>query len=389
MLGQAERAGCSTLIAARIVECLLDHAALEFGDRKQEIARAAQGHLVAAFLEIPRKRVGHQLAIGRHSHDARDVGLQLSDIARPIALGEDSEEIPREVRRGAMLVDRELLDEVPGKGGDVRLAFTQRRHVDRKDTEAEEQILAEQPVTHSLRQVGVRRRDHPDVDRDRLARTDHRDFLALQYSKQLGLLIERHLTDLVQEQGATIGQLEHAPAPVHTGRGSTLDPEQLALEQVGTDRRAVDRDERFLGARAQPMKLLRHELLAGAALTREQHAHVLPSGDADHRLQLAHDGVRAQQVRVVGPHGGLTAERAILVDEALVHALDLLLSATLLDGHGHEMREPLEQAPVGIRERIGAPRIVEINGAHHAPPHEQRHGDHAPQTHVRHALRAE
>ena len=51
-------------------------------------------------------------------------------------------------------------------------------------------------------------------------------------------------------------------------------PEQLALEEALGDRRAVDGDERAVGATAVGVQRLGHELLAGAALAGDEHDRV-------------------------------------------------------------------------------------------------------------------
>ena len=58
------------------------------------------------------------------------------------------------------------------------------------------------------------------------------------------------------------------------GERALLVAEQLGLEQVLGDRRAVDRDERPVGARAERVQRAREQLLAGAALAFEQHRRV-------------------------------------------------------------------------------------------------------------------
>ena len=58
------------------------------------------------------------------------------------------------------------------------------------------------------------------------------------------------------------------------GERALLVAEQLGLEQVLRDRRAVDRDKRAVGARTERVERAREQLLAGAALAFEQHRRV-------------------------------------------------------------------------------------------------------------------
>src|SRR5690606_23138635 len=88
---------------------------------------------------------------------------------------------------------------------------------------------------------------------------------------QLRLQRERHVADLVEEQGAAVGDLDLAGRLAHGARErALLEAEQLRLEQRLRDRGAVDRNERLLRARAQVVDRAREELLAGAALAEQQ-----------------------------------------------------------------------------------------------------------------------
>ena len=54
----------------------------------------------------------------------------------------------------------------------------------------------------------------------------------LQHAQQLDLELERHVADLVEEDGAAVGQLELAEPPVlGVGEGALLVAEQLGLEE--------------------------------------------------------------------------------------------------------------------------------------------------------------
>ncbi len=72
----------------------------------------------------------------------------------------------------------------------------------------------------------------------------------LQHAQQLGLQERRHLADLVQHQRAAGRQFEQADA-VGGGAGerALLVAEELRLDEILRQRRAVDLDERALGPR--------------------------------------------------------------------------------------------------------------------------------------------
>ena len=79
------------------------------------------------------------------------------------------------------------------------------------------------------------------------------------------------------------------------GEGAPLVPEQLALDEVLRDGRAVHLDERLVAPRRAPVERLRDELLAGAALAGDEDrrggVRHLPDDVVDglHRRRLAHE----------------------------------------------------------------------------------------------------
>ncbi len=85
----------------------------------------------------------------------------------------------------------------------------------------------------------------------------------------------RQVADLVEEQRAAVGVFD-LPLRLlrRAGERAALVAEQLALEQVLGDRRAVERDELLVLARRQVVQAAREQLLAGAALAEQQHRHV-------------------------------------------------------------------------------------------------------------------
>src|SRR4030095_10092994 len=86
---------------------------------------------------------------------------------------------------------------------------------------------------------------------ERAAAADPLEPLLLQDAQQLGLELGLELADLVEGERAAVGELD--PAALALGRAgerALLVAEQLALEQLLAERRAVDRHERARRARA-------------------------------------------------------------------------------------------------------------------------------------------
>src|SRR5690606_32865161 len=96
------------------------------------------------------------------------------------------------------------------------------------------------------------------------------------------------LADLVQEEGATVGEVE-APGlgGDRAGEGAPLVAEELRLHQVLGDRRAVDADEGLVVPGALFEQAPGDDLLAGPALSGDEHGGGGGGDPGDHVLDLA------------------------------------------------------------------------------------------------------
>ncbi|EXI73003.1 MAG: hypothetical protein AW07_02935 [Candidatus Accumulibacter sp. SK-11] len=183
-----------------------------------------------------------------------------------------------------------------GKQRGIARAGTQRRYVHDDFRQTIKQILAETTLADQVLQILVRRADDADVDRDLLAAANPLDHPLLQESQQLCLQVVRQITDLVEHQRTVVGRLDLARRRLAgTRKGPLLVAEELALQEVVGNRRAVDGNEALATPRRRLVQPTREQLLAGTALTEQQHGRI---GDSD-ALDRPAD---AQQIRVAGDH---------------------------------------------------------------------------------------
>ena len=99
----------------------------------------------------------------------------------------------------------------------------QRRHAQRVDLESVVEIGAKAAFGHLLLQIPVGGGDEAHIHPQRPIGADTLDLALLQGPQQLGLQAEGQFADLVQEQGATVGQLELAgPITDGTGEGARI-----------------------------------------------------------------------------------------------------------------------------------------------------------------------
>src|SRR5439155_2580690 len=125
---------------------------------------------------------------------------------------------------------------------------------------------AEAPRPDAGLQVLVGRGDQPDVHPDRRVTADALHLLLLDRAQELGLGLERHVADLVEEERAAVRGLELALAPGdRAGERAPLVAEELALDQLLAERRAVHLDQRLRAPRAPVVDRVGDELLPRAA----------------------------------------------------------------------------------------------------------------------------
>ena len=100
----------------------------------------------------------------------------------------------------------------------------------------------------------VGRRHQPHVDAPGARAAQALNLLLLQDPQQLGLQVERHVPDLIEEQRALVRQFKAAELlDEGTGEGPPLMAEQLALQQPRRHGSTIHRDEGVVLAYAELM----------------------------------------------------------------------------------------------------------------------------------------
>ncbi len=266
----------------------------------------------------------------RENRGAFDDVLELAHVARPVVARRALEECRRNAVEGLAQFAGCFSEEVAHEQRDVLAPFAQRRHGDREDVEPVEKVRPELAGSRAAAEVAVRCRDQPHVGAQRARAANTLELLLLEHAQELRLRLERELADLVEEDAAAVGELE-PPAPLlgRAGEGALLVAEELALDQLARQRRAVHRHERPLAARAAVVDRARDELLAGAGLAEDQHRAV---GGRDQRQlieQLREVQRPAHDLAEVVPGPDLVLEAVDDRAGALVR-LDLLPEARVL-----------------------------------------------------------
>ena len=203
---------------------------------------------------------------------------------------------PDRQARGA----RDLLDEVVHQLRHVVATLGKRRHAQRHDRQAMEQVLAEAAILDLVLQVTCRRRDDAHVDLDLGGAVDALEALLDQDAQDLALRLPRHVGDLVEVERAAMRLLERAD---DAGRArAVLDAEQLLLHPVRRNRGGVEDDERAVHPQRGFVNRTGDQFLARARRPRDHDAAVGRRDPFDRLLQMVDGDRRADEAAgVAGP----------------------------------------------------------------------------------------
>jgi len=109
--------------------------------------------------------------------------------------------------------------------------------------------------------------NHAHIHCDGALAADALHLAFFQHAQQLGLHGERHVADLIEEDGSVLRLLKLAEmASGRAGERSFFVPEQFRFNQLRRDRSAVQRDERAARPRTALMQRAGYELFSGASL---------------------------------------------------------------------------------------------------------------------------
>src|SRR5262249_46182466 len=147
--------------------------------------------------------------------------------------------------------------------GDVLPPRAEGREPQRDDVEAIEQILSKRALLDHVLQIAMGSRDEAHVRAQRLYAAEAFVFAILKQPEEFHLDGRRDFADLVQEQGAAFGELDATGlARRRAGERALLVAEELALEQVVREGRAMHLHEGPARTRAALVQRSRDELLA-------------------------------------------------------------------------------------------------------------------------------
>src|SRR5208283_4103108 len=129
----------------------------------------------------------------------------------------------------------------------VLFALAQRWYIERNDVQPIEEVFAKVALGDFVFQVLVGGGNYAGIRRDRLLLPDRHKATFVERAQHLGLRLEAHVADFIEEQRAAVGLLKLAfLVRGRAGERANAMPEQLALDQVFRDGRAVYLDKHLV-----------------------------------------------------------------------------------------------------------------------------------------------
>ena len=200
---------------------------------------------------------------------------QLANVAGPVIVEQQPARITRDAGRRPPEAAAVFVEERLTQRQHVLFALAQRRQLDREHVEPVEQVLAELAAAHRQLQIPVRRGDDARVGAQHTRPAEPLELPLLQHAQEFRLHRQAHLADFVEEQRAAAGLLELTGLALRRARKrAALVPEQLRLEQLLRQRRAVEGDERAVPARRGAVHKARGDFLPGPRFAEQQHRRI-------------------------------------------------------------------------------------------------------------------
>src|SRR5271154_782492 len=155
---------------------------------------------------------------------------------------------------------------------DIFAPFSQRRDPQAENVQAKIQIATKGALGYRLLEEPVGGGKNADIDRNAPGAAHGTDFLFLNSPQKFSLEIDRKLADLVKKHRATFGASQQPVLGlVRSCECAFHIPEELAFDQGGHQRAAVDGNEGLVVETSGVMNGASDHLLAGAALAENQH----------------------------------------------------------------------------------------------------------------------
>src|SRR5262249_4441819 len=152
---------------------------------------------------------GESLSVAQ-DHSSFDHVLKFANVARPLVFSEHLQSSLLNILYLFPGLAGVALGEVLHEQGDVLFPLPQWRAIDRKHIESIKEILTKRASVDHSRQVAVRSRDDPHVDRDGLVSADALKLTFLQDTQESNLSLCGEIADFIEKKRTAFGEFKAA-----------------------------------------------------------------------------------------------------------------------------------------------------------------------------------
>src|SRR6266849_230890 len=210
-----------------------------------------------------------------NDHQPLDEVPQFAYISWPGMAQEDFHRRIAELPRFLSVGGAEFAQKISRERRNIFSAITQRRDVKGDHVETVEEILAKGAARNLLIEILIGCGDDAHVHAQSFVGPDTLEALLLEDAQYFRLRAQAHIADFIQEERSTVGFLKFPCFVLGSARKAALEmSEELGLDQLFRNCRAVHFHEGPLAAQACGMQRVSDEFLAGAALAINQNAAV-------------------------------------------------------------------------------------------------------------------
>src|SRR6266478_9291580 len=161
-------------------------------------------------MRLPREpTLIHREILGvAHDHRSLDDVLQFANVTRPGVRLKQIEALFANCLKALSCLSCITIDEVLNQYRNIFPSFPQRGQLDRKNVKAVKEVTPEYACSDSRLQVTIGGSNHADIRSDRSRSTDAFEFMFLQNTQESDLCLGRKLSDFIEEDRASFGQLK-------------------------------------------------------------------------------------------------------------------------------------------------------------------------------------
>jgi hypothetical protein len=184
--------------------------------------------------EYPRRQMGGMDLLTAHrDHQALDEVLQLANVSGPAMLFKSGQGGIVDVLAGNTVGYAVGLEKMFAQQRDIAETFAQRRKLYWDDVDPIVKIFAEAPGTDHFLKIFVGGADQTKIDLAQSAAAEPLDHVVLEYAEKFGLKGQGKCGDFIEEESATVGQLNLARAGFGgSGESAALAAEELRLDEI-------------------------------------------------------------------------------------------------------------------------------------------------------------